>query len=223
MTDQYKQNEGEQSSAKNKIEWTKPASLMNILSEKFAPVAKFQHMQLPSWSLWVFLGIVLLVFAWKQIAVNQAESRLEKERTEMAQNLETERSIMIRKAREYADSQYKKEEERFGQVLSWAVRGELIRNNLDQISQYLNELVKMKDTERVVVISDEGKLLVSTDKKLEEAEGKDLYPAEVLQQRKITLMSDVDGKKLLIVPVMGLNSRLATVVISYKQVALSGN
>lgn len=222
MTDQYKQNEGEQSE-KSKIEWAKPASLLNVLSSKFEPIAKLQHMQLPSWSLLVFLGIILLVFAWKHIAVSQAESRLEKERTEMTQNLETERSIIIRKAREYADSQYNKEEERFGLVLSWAVRGELIRNNLDQVSQYLNELVKMKDTERVVLISDEGKLLVSTDKRLEEAEGTDLYPASVLDQRKVTIMSDVNGKKLLVVPVMGLNNRLATVVVSYKQAALSGS
>lgn len=221
MTDQYKQNEGDQSE-KSKIEWAKPASLLNILSSKFAPIAKIQHMQLPAWSLLVFLGIVLLVFAWKHIAVSQAESRLQKERAEMTQNLETERSIIFRKAREYADSQYNKEEERFGQVLSWAVRGELIRNNLDQVNQYLNELVKLKNTERVVLISDEGKLLVSTDKKLEEAEGIDLYPADVLQQRKITIMSDVNGKKLLVVPVMGLNARLATVIISYKQAALSG-
>lgn len=222
MTDQYKQNEGDQS-GKSKLEWAKPASLMNILSEKFAPIAKIQHMQLPAWSLLVFLGILLLVIAWKYIAVSQAESRVDRERVQMTQDLETERSIMMRKAREYADSQYNKEEERFGQVLSWAVRGELIRNNLDQVSQYLNELVKMKDTERVVLISDDGKLLVSTDKKLEEAEGKDLYPAEVLQKRKITMLSDVNGKKLLVVPVMGLNSRLATVVVSYKQAALTGS
>ncbi|SFI77241.1 hypothetical protein [Nitrosomonas sp. Nm34] len=222
MTDQYKQNEGDQS-GKSKLEWAKPASLMNILSEKFAPIAKIQHMQLPAWSLLVFLGILLLVIAWKYIAVSQAESRVDRERVQMTQDLETERSIMMRKAREYADSQYNKEEERFGQVLSWAVRGELIRNNLDQVSQYLNELVKMKDTERVVLISDDGKLLVSTDKRLEEAEGKDLYPAEVLQKRKITMLSDVNGKKLLVVPVMGLNSRLATVVVSYKQAALTGS
>ncbi|AKH37067.1 MULTISPECIES: hypothetical protein [Nitrosomonas] len=222
MTDQYKQNEGDQS-GKSKLEWAKPASLMNILSEKFAPIAKIQHMQLPAWSLLVFLGILLLVIAWKYIAVSQAESRVDRERVQITQDLETERSIMMRRAREYADSQYNKEEERFGQVLSWAVRGELIRNNLDQVSQYLNELVKMKDTERVVLIGDDGKLLVSTDKKLEEAEGKDLYPAEVLQKRKITMLSDVNGKKLLVVPVMGLNSRLATVVVSYKQAALTGS
>jgi hypothetical protein len=222
MTDQYKQNDGDQSE-KSKVEWTKPASLLNILSSKFAPIAKIQHMQLPAWSLLVFLGIILLVFAWKHIAVSQAESRLEKERTEMTQNLETERSIIIRKAREYADSQYNKEEERFGLVLSWAVRGELLRNNLDQARQYLDELVKMRDTERVVLISDDGKLLVSTDKRLEEAEAKELYPDNVLQLQKIAIMSDVDGRKLLVVPVMGLNSRMAIVVVSYKHARLSGS
>ncbi|HRQ05735.1 MAG TPA: hypothetical protein PK580_07195 [Nitrosomonas halophila] len=221
MSDQHTQNEGDQS--KEKIEWTKPASLFNILSNKFAPLADIQHKQLPMWSILVFLGVLLLVIAWKQIAVNQAESRLERGQAELAQQLDIERKVLIKKAREYADSQYKKEEERFGQVLAWAVRGELIRNNLDQIDQYLTELVKTKDTERVVLISDEGKLLVSTDKRLEDEEAASIYPKDVLNQRKINLKSDVDGKKMLIVPIMGLNQRLATVVISYNPPPLLDN
>jgi hypothetical protein len=218
MSDQHTQNEGDQS--KEKIEWTKPASLFNILSKKFAPIADLQHKQLPMWSVLVFLGLLLLVFVWKTIAVNHAENRLEKGQVELVQQLEIERKTLIRKAREYADSQYQKEEERFGQVLAWAVRGEMIRNNLDQIDQYLTELVKTKDTERVVLISEDGKLLVSTDKRLEDAEASSVYPKEVLNQRKITIKSDVDGKKLLIVPVMGLNARLATIVISYNPPSL---
>ncbi|MGG7054429.1 hypothetical protein [Nitrosomonas sp. ANs5] len=221
MSDQHTQNEGDQS--KEKIEWTKPASLLNILSNRFAPLADIQHKQLPMWSILVFLGVLLLVIAWKQIAVNQAESRLERGQAELAQQLDMERKVLTKKAREYADSQYKKEEERFGQVLAWAVRGELIRNNLDQIDQYLTELVKTKDTERVVLISDEGKLLVSTDKRLENEEAASVYPKDVLNQRKITLKSDVDGKKMLIVPVMGLNQRLATVVVSYNPPPLRDN
>ncbi len=213
MSDQYTQNEGDQS--KEKVEWTKPASLFGILSKKFAPIADLQHKQLPAWSILVFLGVLLLVFVWKQIAVNQAESRLEKGQAELTQQLELERRTLIRKAREYADSQYNKEEERFGQVLAWAVRGELIRNNLDQIDQYLTELVKTKDTERVVLISDEGKLLVSTDKRLENEDASELYSKEILSQPVITVKSDVDNRKLLIVPVMGLNKRLGTIIVSY--------
>lgn len=218
MTDQYKQND-----SKNTINWTNPDALLSMLSGKFASFEKFQKMQLPSWSVWVFLGILLLVIAWSQIVVSQANSRLEKGQAEITNQLELERSTLIRKAREYADAQYQKEEDRFGQVLSWAVRGELLRNNLDQVGQYLNELVKMKDTERAVLIGDDGKLLVSTDKKLEEAVAQEIYPEELLQQRKITIHSDVNGRKLLIVPIMGLNNRLATVIISYKNPPLKAN
>lgn len=213
MSDQYAQDGGDQS--KDKIEWSKPASLWNILTKKCAPLAELQQKQLPSWSLLVFLAVLLLMFIWKQIAVNQAESRLEKGQAQLAQQLELERNDLMKKAREYADSQYKNEEERFGQVLAWAVRGELLRNNLDQIDQYLTELVKTKDTERVVLISEEGKLLVSTDKRLEDEAAAKIYPKEVLNQRKVTMTSDSKGRKMLVVPVMGLNSRLATVVITY--------
>ncbi|ABI59520.1 MULTISPECIES: hypothetical protein [Nitrosomonas] len=213
MSDQNTQNGGDQS--KDKVEWTKPASLFNILCKKFAPISDLQHKQLPSWSILVFLGVLLLVFVWKQIAVNQAESRLEKGQAELALKLEQESTALVKKAREYADSQYNKEEERFGQVLAWAVRGELIRNNLDQIDQYLSELVRTKDTERVVLISDEGKLLVSTDKRLITEDASNLYPKEILDLQTITVKSDVAGKKLLVVPVMGLNKRMATIIISY--------
>ncbi len=218
MSDQYTQNESDKS--KDKVEWTKPASLLNILGNKFAPIADLQHKQLPSWTLLVFLGVLLLVFIWKQIAVNQAESQLEKGQAQLAQQLEDKSKELVTKAREYADTQYKKEEERFGQVLAWAVRGELIRNNLDQIDQYLTELVKTKDTERVVLISDEGKLLVSTDKRLESEEASSLYPQEILGLQTITIKSDVGNRKLLVVPVMGLNKRLATIIISYNPPSL---
>lgn len=218
MSDQNTQNGGDQS--KDKVEWTKPASLFNILCKKCAPISDLQHKQLPSWSILVFLGVLLLVFVWKQIAVNQAESRLEKGQAELALKLEQESTALVKKAREYADSQYNKEEERFGQVLAWAVRGELIRKNLDQIDQYLSELVRTKDTERVVLVSDEGKLLVSTDKRLITEDASNLYPKEVLDLQTITVKSDVAGKKLLVVPVMGLNKRMATIIISYNPPSL---
>ncbi len=218
MSDQYTKNGGDQS--KDKIEWSKPASLWNILTKKCAPLAELQQKQLPSWSLLAFVAVLLLMFIWKQIAVNQADSHLEKGQTQLAQQLELERNDLMKKAREYADTQYKNEEERFGQVLAWAVRGELLRNNLDQIDQYLTELVKTKDTERVVLISEEGKLLVSTDKRLEDEAAAKTYPKEVLNQRKVTMTSDSKGRKMLVVPVMGLNSRLGTVVITYNPPSL---
>jgi hypothetical protein len=156
------------------------------------------------------VGLIFAIIAWKFIAVGKVES-------DMAKKLESERVLITQQAREYADQQYVKEEERFGQVLSWAVRGELIRNNIDQIDQYLSEIVRMKDTERVVLIGEDGQLLVSTDKRLEEAKGTEIFPKEILNLQRISVKSDVDGKKILVVPVMGLNKKIATLVVSYKQ------
>ena len=201
MTDYNKQNPNQQSKAE---------TLFSLLSAKFEWVAKIPTMQLSAKHAAILVGIIVVLLVWKTIAVSKVES-------DMAKKLESERVLITQQAREYADQQYVKEEERFGQVLSWAVRGELIRNNVDQIDQYLSEIVKMKDTEWVVLIGDDGQLLVSTDKRLEETKGVEIYPKEILNLQKITLRSDVEGKKILVVPVMGLNKKIATVVVSYKQ------
>ncbi|MBS0423081.1 MAG: hypothetical protein JSR71_01310 [Proteobacteria bacterium] len=201
MTDYNKQNPNQQSKADN---------LLSSFNAKFEWIEKIPTAQLPAKYFAILVGLILVVIAWKFIAVGKVES-------DMAKKLESERVLITQQAREYADQQYVKEEERFGQVLSWAVRGELIRNNIDQIDQYLSEIVRMKDTERVVLIGEDGQLLVSTDKRLEETKGAEIFPKEILNLQKISIKSDVDGKKILVVPVMGLNKKIATLVVSYKQ------
>ena len=209
MTDQNKQADNEKA---NELK-SKATSFYSMLSNKFEVLSELPNKQLPMWYGAVFLVIIFFVIAWKQISVSRMES-------EMAKQLASERVLITEEAREYADKQYVKEEERFGQVLAWAVRGELIRSNLDQVDQYLNELVKMKDTDRVVLVSEEGKLLVSTDKRLEDENVANLYTKEILKPDSITVVTNVDDKKLLVVPVMGLNSRIATIVVSYNPPAL---
>lgn len=186
-----------------------PTTLFSLLGDKFEWVSKIPTMQLSAKYAAALIGLIVVVIVWKFIAVSKVES-------DMTKKLENERVLIKQQAREYADTQYAREEERFGQVLSWAVRGELIRNNLDQIDQYLSEIVKMKDTERAVLINEEGQLLVSTDKRLEETKGTELFPKEILNLQKITIKSDVDGRKILVIPVMGLNKKIATLVVSYK-------
>lgn len=209
MTDQNKQADNDKA---NELK-SKATSFYSMLSDKFEVLSELPNKKLPMWYGAVFLVIILFLIAWKQIS----ESRME---SEMAKQLANERVLITQEAREYADKQYIKEEERFGQVLAWAVRGELIRSNLDQVDQYLNELVKMKDTDRVVLVSEEGKLLVSTDKRLEDENVANLYPQEILKPDNITVVTNVDDKKLLVVPVMGLNNRIATIVVSYNPPAL---
>lgn len=204
MTDQNKQDNLQ----------SKATTFYSMLSEKFGALEKLPEKQLPMKYAFVLVGIIIFVFAWKQIAVSKVESDMSKE-------LERERTLIIQQAREHADKQYKKEEERFAQVLAWAVRSELIRNNIDQIGLYLNEIVKSLDAERIVLIGEDGELLVSTDKRLEDVKGSDLYPSDVLNEHDITIKSDVDGKKMLVAPIMDFNQRVAVLVISYNQAEIN--
>ncbi|GJL75084.1 hypothetical protein [Nitrosomonas sp.] len=205
MTDQNKQNETLQSKA---------TTFYSMLSQKFEMLEKLPQKQLPMKYAFLLVGIIIFVFAWKQIAVGKIES-------DMNKKLESERVLVTQQAREHADKQYKKEEERFGQVLAWAVRSELIRNNIDQIGLYLNQIVKQIDADRIVLIGEDGELLVSTDKRLEDVKGNDLYSSEVINENKITIKSDVDGKKLLIAPISDFNKRVAVLVISYNQAKIN--
>ena len=126
MANQNKQNQNEPSTAD---------AVSSLFNSKLEGLNKIPSMQLPIKYAAVLVGIIVIIFAWKVIAVSKVESN-------MAKRLESERALITQQAREYADKQYTREEERFGQVLSWAVRGELIRNNIDQIDQYLSEIVK---------------------------------------------------------------------------------
>ncbi|SEQ78446.1 hypothetical protein SAMN05421690_1001140 [Nitrosomonas sp. Nm51] len=193
---------------------SKATTFFSMLGQRFEVLEKLPQKQLPMKYAFVLVGIIIFVFAWKLIAVSKIESDMNKQ-------LENERTLITQQAREHADKQYKKEEERFGQVLAWAVRSELIRNNIDQIGLYLNDIVKQIDADRIVLISDSGELLVSTDKRLEDVKGGDLYPQDVINVHEITIKSDVDGKKLLIAPIADFNKRIAVLVISYNQSKIS--
>jgi len=198
MTDQNVQNESSKE------------TIFSTLSQQFAVLEKLPEKQVSMKYVFIMAGLIIFALAWKHIAVSKTESDMEKE-------FELERALIIQQAREHADKQYKKEEERFGQALAWAVRSELIRNNVDQIGMYLNDIVKQIDADRIVLISEKGELLASTDKRLEDVKGSDIYSEDVLDEHTITIKSDVDGKKLLVAPISDFNKRVAVLVISYNQ------
>ncbi|HRB21881.1 MAG TPA: hypothetical protein PLB54_09335, partial [Nitrosomonas sp.] len=88
------------------------------------------------------------------------------------------------------------------------------RSNIDQIEQYFGEVVRMKDTERVDLVNDEGQLLVSTDKRFEESKANDLYPKEILNLQKITLKSDVNNNKISLLKKKHLSVVAASINVS---------
>jgi hypothetical protein len=98
-------------------------------------------------------------------------------------------------------------------TLEWAVRAELVREDLRDVEEYMIHLAKRRELRRVVVARRDGQVIAATDRALR---GRKLdrvvegLPAESAEIQSLP----PSGRTLrLVVPVMGLESRLGTLVL----------
>ena len=96
----------------------------------------------------------------------------------------------------------------------WAVRSAQIRDNLDEVDQYFNELVKEPNIKEIVLADNKSQIIVATNKKHEGKAFGDLFPAQVLQQNDISFTQQ-DSVYQVSAPVMALNNKLGTLFILY--------
>ncbi len=99
--------------------------------------------------------------------------------------------------------------------LIWAIRSEMLRNNLDEINVFTSDLVKEKNVTEISLINAVGKIINSTDKKLEGAMAKDEYMT-YLKTDSVQVFNLSDSTARLIAPVMGYQSKLGVVILNYK-------
>jgi len=181
---------------------------------------KLQTTRLPLWVSLVLLVLLVISLGWQWVALNRAETRLENERQSMTAQFQNDRSALIAQVRQRAEIQAADTQRRFGQALAWAVRGEMIRNNLDQVDQFFNEIIKLEGVGRVILAGTDGKVLVSSDRKFLSSDATALHPAGALEHDGIAILDDAEGSKLMAISIMGLNARLGTVLLSYRPSAV---
>lgn len=99
--------------------------------------------------------------------------------------------------------------------LIWAMRTEMLRNNLDEINVFNTDLVKEKNVMEVTLLDAVGRIINSTDKKLEGTMAKDDY-LSYLKTDSVQVLTLSDSTSRLIAPVMGYQSKLGVVVLNYK-------
>lgn len=95
-------------------------------------------------------------------------------------------------------------------VFSWAIRGELLRDNREQVNQFFMNLVKEPGFKKIQLVDvNSQKVIISTDKK---DEGMAISDTMILNATEIR--HQPNGELLRsITPVMGLNARIAVLVI----------
>lgn len=195
--------------------------MSEIYAEEPPPARKrsvldmLRETRLPLWVSLLLALLLLIVFVWSRVSIGTAEARLANERQEMTRRLVSDRAALLARLQDFTARQDEESQRRFGTALAWAIRGELIRNNLDQVDQYFNEMVRMERVERVVLAGQDGKILLSSDRRYQRGDFAALYPAELLGVPQVSVMAGAEGKKRVVIPVMGLTARLGTVVMDY--------
>jgi C4-dicarboxylate-specific signal transduction histidine kinase len=96
----------------------------------------------------------------------------------------------------------------------WAVRSAQIRDNIDEVNQYFNELVKEPNIKEIVLADNKGTVLAATNKKHEGKAFGDLFPAALLRQNDV-FFTQQDSVYQVAAPVMALNNKLGTLLILY--------
>jgi len=99
--------------------------------------------------------------------------------------------------------------------LIWAIRSEMLRNNLDEINVFNTDLVKEKNVMEITVLNAVGKIINSTDKKLEGAMATENY-MQYLSADSVKVFNLSDSTSRLVAPVMGYQSKLGVVILNYK-------
>jgi hypothetical protein len=153
------------------------------------------------------IGIAIIgwLYVSKGIAVRQAQETVAAQRAEWNRQAEARQAEMVKRSLN-----------QFGVPLAWAIRREMMGGNLDQVDQYVTDLVKLEGVEGVTVAQADGSVAVASDRRHLGAAFGSLYAERYLTEEQITAEETAPGQWLLVVPVMGLNARLGTVAIDYR-------
>jgi len=153
---------------------------------------------------WIYVSTGIAV-RQAQEAVSQAQESVAAQRAEWVKQAEARQAAMVKQSLS-----------QFGVPLAWAIRREMMGGNLDQVDQYVTDLVKLEGFEGVTVAKADGSIVVASDRRHVGAAFGSLYAERHLTAEQISAEETAPGQWLLVVPVMGLNARLGTVAIDYR-------
>ncbi len=155
--------------------------------------------------------VAVAMYAWKTVALGAMEDKLAQAEAQHAQA----RTELIERARQLDARQGEAALRRFSAPLAWAVRREVMAGNLDQVDQYFTDLVQSQGFQSAVLAKPDGKIVVASDRRQLAAPFSSLYPEQYLQAGDIRVERSPDGKMRAVIPIMGLNQHLATLVLEY--------
>ncbi len=99
--------------------------------------------------------------------------------------------------------------------LVWSIRAEMLRGNMEQVNIFTTDLVKEKNFQFIYMIDPDGKIIASTDKKLEGQTVAGMFDAALLKTDSVIVVNNEAGMLTMAAPVMGFDKQLAVIVLKY--------
>lgn len=147
----------------------------------------------------LFAVLAVGLFLWGWLTIRSLKSGFDSERTALVDSFESR-----------IDTLHLEGMERTAKVLSWAVRSEVSRNNIEQVNQFFLEFIRETSVSKAQYVDAEtGEILISTDRK---DEGTTILDPVVLRAEKQTVSQDSLHWRIA-TPVMGLNQKMGVLMI----------
>lgn len=98
----------------------------------------------------------------------------------------------------------------------WAVRSSMIRKNMDEVDQYFTELIQEEHITEIILVNNEGKILVSTNKKHQHKAFSNFYPKQSLQAESVLFLKPENSQEYHVsTPVLSLNQKIGVLFLVY--------
>ena len=157
-----------------------------------------------------YVIIALLValagmFIWKTVAEKNMQKQQESRRLQW---VEITRQTITENTRQFL---------RLAAIpLVWAIKAEMLKENYEQINEFLVQFVKEPHIKQILVAKIDGMVVVATDKKLEGAAFSSLYPGEYLEKNETMVADDEKGNIFIVSPIMAFNRKLGIFFMVYE-------
>lgn len=150
-------------------------------------------------------AVAMGLFVWRMVEARQAEARLTEQRA--ALNQQSQQRLQART------------EELLRMLAApivWAVQGPLAAKDPVAINALFDELAREPNLREVLLLDNQGRVLMATNKARLGAPLGDDIPAQGREQNKPTVVPHTAGTAFLFVPVMAAEGRLGMVVVYYQ-------
>ena len=141
---------------------------------------------------------VTAVYIWKDVQKNSQIALVEK------------------KALEKLDQNNREMLTALSKPLIWSIRAEMLKGNLEQVNIYVKDIVKEKNFQVLQIIDPDGKVILSTNKKVEGKNANILYDSTMLSADAIKIYHTDNNLLIMSAPIMGYDKKLGVLVIEYK-------